>query len=116
IRVRFRSVAAGAKGEDGAQRPDRRAQGLRARVRTEVPGAVADDLARVVRAGEERRSARALAAGRAHLLPSRARRHRVVHPRLGDLELQVVLVVLEPNVEARPVLLDARFLEDQLLT
>src|SRR5207247_8811242 len=82
-------VRAGPEGQELAQALDGAAQALRAGVGAEVERAVVED-----------------AAG-------------VVDPRelLGDrqLEVEVVLVVLEPDVEAGPVVLDQVGLQDQRL-
>ena len=82
-------VAARAEGKQLADRFDRRAQRLRGRVRAEILRPVVQHAPRVVDA-------------------RKVFRHR-------QLQVEVVLVVLEPDVEARPVVLDEVVLEDERL-
>src|SRR5439155_6970980 len=82
-------VRAGAEREQLPDRLDRRAQGEGRRVRAEVQSAVVLHATRVVD-------------------PRKRLGHR-------ELEVEVVLVVLQPDVETRPVVLDEAVLEHQRL-
>ena len=108
-------VAAGAEGEDGAQRLHRRPQRLGAGVGAEVARSVAGHPPGVVGTGEHRRPPHRLgaAARGPRPLPRRPGGQGVGSAGSGDLQVEVVLVILEANVEARAVALDELVLEEQ---